>query len=163
MVCTNSCMFASIFLIANIYMMFSCVNDTNKSDFKKTLTNKQKAIYETIISERKNIYYGGFALGIALSILALYIGENYLFFLTIKNKTGASTLPKVCTIATITFITNYFFYILYPKTDYMLLHLTNKAQIEGWLAIYKKMQYKFHFGFVLGIIAITIYAYGFCK
>ena len=163
MVCTNSCMFASIFLIANIYTMFSCVNDTNKSDFKKTLTNKQKAIYETIISERKNIYYGGFALGIALSILALYIGENYLFFLTIKNKTGASTLPKVCTIATITFITNYFFYILYPKTDYMLLHLTNKAQIEGWLAIYKKMQYKFHFGFILGIIAVTIYAYGFCK
>ena len=163
MVCTNSCMFASIFLIANIYMMFSCVNDTNKSDFKKTLTNKQKAIYETIVSERKNIYYGGFALGIALSILALYIGENYLFFLTIKNKTGASTLPKVCTIATITFITNYFFYILYPKTDYMLLHLTNKAQIEGWLAIYKKMQYKFHFGFILGIIAVTIYAYGFCK
>jgi len=160
MVCANSCMFASIFLIANIYMMFSCVNDTNKSEFKKTLTSKQKEIYEKIISERKNIYYGGFALGIALSILALYIGENYLFFIDKKNK---ATLPKVCTIATITFITNYFFYILYPKSDYMLLHLTNKAQIEGWLAIYKKMQYKFHFGFVLGIIAVTIYAYGFCK
>jgi hypothetical protein len=153
-------MFASIFLIANIYMMFSCVNDTNKSEFKKTLTSKQKEIYEKIISERKNIYYGGFALGIALSILALYIGENYLFFIDKKNK---ATLPKVCTIATITFITNYFFYILYPKSDYMLLHLTNKPQIEGWLAIYKKMQYKFHFGFVLGIIAVTIYAYGFCK
>jgi hypothetical protein len=153
-------MFASIFLIANIYMMFSCVNDTNKSEFKKTLTSKQKEIYEKIISERKNIYYGGFALGIALSILALYIGENYLFFIDKKNK---ATLPKVCMIATITFITNYFFYILYPKSDYMLLHLTNKAQIEGWLAIYKKMQYKFHFGFVLGIIAVIIYAYGFCK
>lgn len=160
MVCANSCMFASIFLIANIYMMYSCVNDTNKSEFKKTLTSKQKEIYEKIISERKNIYYGGFALGIALSILALYIGENYLFFIDKKNK---ATLPKVCTITTITFITNYFFYILYPKSDYMLLHLTNKAQIEGWLAIYKKMQYKFHFGFVLGIIAVTIYAYGFCK
>jgi hypothetical protein len=153
-------MFASIFLIANIYMMYSCVNDTNKSEFKKTLTSKQKEIYEKIISERKNIYYGGFALGIALSILALYIGENYLFFIDKKYK---ATLPKVCTITTITFITNYFFYILYPKSDYMLLHLTNKAQIEGWLAIYKKMQYKFHFGFVLGIIAVTIYAYGFCK
>jgi hypothetical protein len=160
MVCANSCLFASIFLIANIYMMFSCVNDTNKSEFKNTLTSKQKAIYENIINERKNIYYGGFILGIALSLLALYIGENYLFFIDKKNK---AILPKVCTVATITFITNYFFYILYPKTDYMLLHLTNKAQIEGWLAIYKKMQYKFHFGFVLGIIAITIYAYGFCK
>ena len=161
MVCANSCLFASIFLIANIYMMFSCVNDTNKSEFKNTLTSKQKAIYENIINERKNIYYGGFILGIALSLLALYIGEKYLFFIDKKN--NASTLPKVCTVASITFITNYFFYILYPKTDYMLLHLTNKAQIEGWLAIYKKMQYKFHFGFVLGIIAITIYAYGFCK
>lgn len=159
MVCANSCMFASIFLIANIYMMFSCVNDTNKSEFKKTLTNEQKAIYENIISERKNIYYGGFILGIALSLIALYIGDN-LFFIDKKNK---ATLPKVCTVATITFITNYFFYILYPKTDHMLLHLTNKTQIEGWLAIYKKMQYKFHFGFILGIIATTIYAYGFCK
>jgi len=161
MVCLNSCMFASIFLIANIYMMFSCANDTYKSEFKNTLTSKQKAIYENLINERKNIYYGGFILGIALSLLALYIGNNYLFFVDKKNNTA--TLPKVCTVATITFITNYFFYILYPKTDYMLLHLTNKAQIEGWLAIYKKMQYKFHFGFVLGIIAITIYAYGFCK
>ena len=140
-------------------MMFSCVNDTNKSEFKKTLTNEQKAIYENIISERKNIYYGGFILGIALSLIALYIGDN-LFFIDKKNN---ATLPKVCSVATITFITNYFFYILYPKTDYMLLHLTNKTQIEGWLAIYKKMQYKFHFGFILGIIAITIYAYGFCK
>jgi hypothetical protein len=28
----------------------------------------------------------------------------------------------------------------------MLLHLTNQTQIQGWLAIYKTMQYKFHFG-----------------
>ena len=161
MVCANSCLFASIFLIANIYMMFSCINDTNKSEFKKTLTHKQKAIYETIISERKNIYYGGFILGIILSLLALYIGENYLFF--IDKKSNTNLVPKVCIVATITFITNYFFYILYPKTDYMLLHLTDKTQIQGWLAIYKKMQYKFHFGFILGIIAVVIYAYGFCK
>ena len=113
MVCANSCLFASIFLIANIYMIFSCINDTNKSEFKKTLTIKQKAIYENIISERRNIYYGGFILGIALSLIALYIGENYLFFIDKKNKT--STLPRVCTIATITFITNYFFYIYIQK------------------------------------------------
>ena len=161
MVCANSCLFASVFLIANIYMIFSCVNDTHKSEFKKTLTNKQKVIYENIINERKNIYYGGFILGIALSFLAIFIGERYLFF--IDKKSNTNLVPKVCIVATITFITNYFFYILYPKTDYMLLHLTDKTQIQGWLAIYKQMQYKFHFGFILGIIAVVIYAYGFCK
>ena len=104
MVCANSCLFASVFLIANIYMIFSCVNDTHKSEFKKTLTNKQKVIYENIINERKNIYYGGFILGIALSFLAIFIGERYLFF--IDKKSNTNLVPKVCIVATITFITN---------------------------------------------------------
>jgi len=75
----------------------------------------------------------------------------------------SSALPKICMVASITFVTNYLFYILYPKTDYMLLHLNDKTQIQGWLNIYKKMQFKFHLGFVLGIVAVIIYSYGFCK
>ena len=75
----------------------------------------------------------------------------------------SNAVPKICMVASITFVTNYLFYILYPKTDYMLLHLNDKTQIQGWLNIYKKMQFKFHLGFVLGIIAVIVYAYGFCK
>jgi hypothetical protein len=152
-------MFASVFLIANIYTMFSCSNDNNKQEFKNTLTQEQQVLYEQIIQERKKIYYGGFLLGIVLSFIALYFGNKLVFM----NNTKSSALPKICMIATITFVTNYLFYILYPKTDYMLLHLNDKTQIQGWLAIYKKMQFKFHLGFVLGIIAVIIYSYGFCK
>jgi len=161
MVCYGSCMFASVFLIANVYTMMSCSNDNNKLEFKNTLTKEQQVLYEKIIDERKNIYYGGFILGILLSVFAVYFGEKYLFF--IDKKTKISNIPKICMIASITFVTNYLFYILYPKTDYMLLHLNDKTQIQGWLAIYKKMQYKFHLGFVLGIIAVIIYAYSYCN
>ena len=161
MVCYGSCMFASVFLIANVYTMMSCSNDNNKLEFKNTLTKEQQVLYEKIINERKNIYYGGFILGIILSVFAVYFGEKYLFF--IDKKTKISNIPKICMIASITFITNYLFYILYPKTDYMLLHLNDKTQIQGWLAIYKKMQFKFHLGFVLGIIAVTIFAYSYCN
>ena len=161
MVCYGSCMFASVFLIANIYSIFSCTNDNNKQEFINTLTQEQQVLYEKIIQERKTIYYGGFVLGIILSFIAVYFGEKYLFFIT--KKTKISTIPKICMVATITFITNYLFYILYPKTDYMLLHLNDKTQIQGWLAIYKKMQFKFHLGFILGICAVIIYSYGFCK
>ena len=159
MVCYGSCMFASVFLIANIYTMFSCSNDNRKQEFKNTLTKEQQVLYEKIIDERKKIYYGGFLLGIVLSFIAVYFGNKLLF----SKNSKSSTLPKICMIASITFVTNYLFYILYPKTDYMLLHLNDKTQIQGWLNIYKKMQFKFHLGFILGIIAVIIYSYGFCK
>ena len=159
MVCYGSCMFASVFLIANVYTMFSCSNDNNKQQFKNTLTQEQQILYEKIIAERKKIYYGGFLLGIVLSFIALYFGNKFLF----SSNSKSASMPKICMIASITFVTNYLFYILYPKTDYMLLHLNDKTQIQGWLAIYKKMQFKFHLGFILGIIAVTIYAYGFCN
>ena len=161
MVCYGSCMFGAVFLIANVYTMMSCSNDNHKIEFKNTLTAEQQDTYEKIINERKNIYYGGFILGIVLSFLALHFGEKYLFFIT--KKTKMSNIPKICMIASITFIVNYLFYILYPKTDYMLLHLNDKTQIQGWLSIYKKMQFKFHIGFVLGIIAVIIFSYGFCN
>jgi hypothetical protein len=159
MVCYGSCMFASVFLIANIYTMFSCSNDNHKQEFKNTLTQEQQVLYEKLIQERKKIYYGGFLLGIVLSFIAVYFGNKLLF----SKNSKSSTLPKICMIASITFVTNYLFYILYPKTDYMLLHLNDKTQIQGWLNIYKKMQFKFHLGFVLGIVAVIIYSYGFCK
>ena len=159
MVCYGSCMFASVFLIANIYTMFSCSNDNNKQQFKNTLTQEQQILYEKIINERKKIYYGGFILGIVLAFIAVYFGNKFLFS---KNSKSAH-ISKICMIASITFVTNYLFYILYPKTDYMLLHLNDKTQIQGWLAIYKKMQFKFHLGFILGICAVIVYAYGFCK
>jgi len=159
MVCYGSCMFASVFLIANIYTMFSCSNDNHKQEFKNTLTQEQQVLYEKLIDERKKIYYGGFLLGIVLSFIAVYFGNKLLF----SKNSKSSTLPKICMIASITFVTNYLFYILYPKTDYMVLHLNDKTQIQGWLNIYKKMQFKFHLGFILGIIAVIIYSYGFCK
>jgi fructose-specific phosphotransferase system IIC component len=139
--------------------MFSCSNDNRKQEFKNTLTKEQQVLYEKIIDERKKIYYGGFLLGIVLSFIAVYFGNKLLF----SKYSKSSALPKICMIASITFVTNYLFYILYPKTDYMLLHLNDKTQIQGWLNIYKKMQFKFHLGFILGIVAVIIYSYGFCK
>ena len=68
-------------------------------------------------------------------------------------------IALICFVGAVTFVTNYLFYILYPKAHYMLLHHNDKKQIEVWLKIYKIMQFKFHFGFILGIIAVMIFCY----
>ncbi len=153
MFCGNTCIIAFIFLIANIYSILSCSN-VNKDNFYNVLTNIQKDKYNKIIDERRNIYYMGYGLGLLLSIIGFFIIKKFL-------KLKLSNMSIVCFVGAITFITNYLFYILYPKSDYMLLHLNDKKQIEEWLKIYKKMQFNFHIGFVFGIIAIMIFCYSF--
>jgi hypothetical protein len=154
MPCTITCVIALVFLIANIYTILSSSRDkSDKQDFLNVLNDKQKFTYENIIKERKNIYYMGYILGLLLSLLIIFVIKKI-------NKNKLNNISLICLVGSITFITNYLFYILYPKTDYMLLHLNDKKQIEEWLKIYKKMQFKFHMGFVLGIIAVMIFCYG---
>ena len=151
MICGITCIIALIFLIANIYTILSCANDKkDKTNFLNVLTSKQKDTYEKIINERKTIYYMGYVLGILLAIFTIYIMKKVL-------KIRFNNLSLVCLVGSIVFVTNYLFYILYPKSDYMLLHLSDKRQITEWLNIYRKMQYKFHLGFVFGIIAVIVF------
>jgi hypothetical protein len=151
MICGITCIIALIFLIANIYTILSCANDKkDKTNFLNVLTSKQKDTYEKIINERKIIYYMGYVLGILLAIFTIYIMKKVL-------KIRFNNMSLVCLVGSIVFVTNYLFYILYPKSDYMLLHLSDKRQITEWLNIYRKMQYKFHLGFVFGIIAVIVF------
>ena len=62
-------------------------------------------------------------------------------------------------VGAITFTTNYLYYILSPKTTYMIQHLEYQKQIDEWLKIYRTMQVKYHIGLVLGICAIMIFGY----
>ena len=151
MICGITCIIALIFLIANIYTILSCANDKkDKTNFLNVLTSKQKDTYEKIINERKTIYYMGYVLGILLAIFTIYIMKKVL-------KIRFNNMSLVCLVGSIVFVTNYLFYILYPKSDYMLLHLSDKRQITEWLNIYRKMQYKFHLGFVFCIIAVIVF------
>tara|TARA_B110000902_G_C14199359_1_gene547138 strand:- start:837 stop:1307 length:471 start_codon:yes stop_codon:yes gene_type:complete len=151
MICGITCIIALVFLIANIYTILSCANDKkDKTNFLNVLTSKQKDTYEKIINERKTIYYMGYVLGILLAIFTIHIMKKVL-------KIRFNNMSLVCLVGSIVFVTNYLFYILYPKSDYMLLHLSDKRQITEWLNIYRKMQYKFHLGFVFGIIAVIVF------
>ena len=151
MICGITCVIALVFLIANIYTILSCSNNKEiKQKFLNVLNEEQKNIYEKIINERKYIYYSGYVLGIILSLIGYFIIKKL-------TKMRFNKISLICFVGSITFVTNYLFYILYPKSDYMLLHLSDKRQISEWLNIYRTMQIKFHIGFVLGIIAVMIF------
>ena len=42
----------------------------------------------------------------------------------------------------ISILTSHYYYLLMPKSDYILKHLENKEQINAWLKMYKEMNFK---------------------
>jgi uncharacterized protein YacL len=154
--CKTSCLISLVFIIMMIFTNLSLDKFKVVKKFKETLNEKQKKTYKEITEERRNIYYRGYVLGLILSILVVYMLNNWSF----SNLNKTTTL---CIIGATSFLTNYLYYILTPKSDYMLLHLTEKNQISEWVNVYKKMQYVNHFGFALGIIGVVILGNAFCK
>ena len=154
MACTISCMVSAIFVIGMIYFY----NMTWKSEivkhYKSSLSSDLQKRYDKISKERLTISYQGYILGVILSLGIIF------YNMKIKGaKMNNTTL--VCTVLATAFVTNYFYYMLHPKSDWMLNHLQNKDEVKAWLLMYREMQYNYHMGLVLGIIAVGIFAFAF--
>jgi hypothetical protein len=154
MPCYISCALATIFVISSIFM--SNATQTNKTiqHYQSQLPSNLQNLYAKITEERKRIYYYGYALGLVLSAIVIYYNNN-----TSRIKMTNTTM--VCATITISFLTNYFYYMLSPKSTYMLQHINSPEQTKAWLTMYKAMQYYWHAGLVLGIVAVAFLAIAF--
>ena len=156
MVLGMACSIAIVFLIANLYIMFTADKTKLKSEFYNTLDTVEIKRYENIIVERRNIYLRGYLLGLLLSILVVSING--------KQEKGWFNTAKanICIVGMVTFVVNYLYYIIHPKSDYMVIHLHKSDQRKAWLQINRHMQLKYHVGFVLGIVSAMLMAYSVC-
>lgn len=147
MPCCISCVISCIFLIGMIYFYNATEKSKIVKQYKDTLSPDLQQRYETITAERKWISYQGYGLGL-LSCVIIYFSRKM------------NTISLVCTVMATCFVTNYFYYMLSPKSDWMLNHL-NEEQAKTWLLMYRSMSYNYHMGIVLGIIAVGIFAFAF--
>ena len=150
MACRITCMISAVFIIGMIYFY----NMTDKSQivkqYKKQLSPELQKRYEKITKERMIISYYGYGLGLLLSLFVI-------FYLKQKKR----TFSLVCTVMATCFLTNYFYYMLSPKSDWMLNHIDSPEEVKAWLKMYREMSYNYHMGIVLGIIGVGIFAFAF--
>jgi hypothetical protein len=154
MTCSLSCSLSVVFLIGMIYFYNSTSYNKTVLEYKSKFPPKLQHLYEKIVNERRNISYRGYLLGFLLSILIIYYNLSLK-----KNKLNNTSL--ICIVISTSFITNYFYYILSPKSHWMLNHIKDPKLIKDWLQMYRIMQFNFHLGLVFGIIAIGLLTFAF--
>ena len=153
MPCYISCALATIFIIASIFTTNMTQKNNTIQQYQSQLPSNLQNIYKKITQERQKIYYCGYALGLVLSVIII--------FYKTQNRISMANGTMICTIIAVSFITNYFYYMLSPKSTYMLQHINSPEQTKAWLSMYKAMQYYWHAGLVLGIIAVAFLGLAF--
>lgn len=154
MPCSITCLIATALIIASIYFQNATQKSKIVQEYKKQLPSNLQNLYEKISVERLRLNYYGYTLGLVLSLIIILY--NYSLK---RNKLTTTSL--VCLTIVVSFLTNYFYYILSPKSTYMLEHINSPEQTKAWLAMYKTMQYNYHFGFVIGLLAVGVLAFAF--
>jgi len=134
---TTSIVLTGGFLCATLATTF--YTETINQDLKNELTEKEVGLYRKITIIRRNIYLSGLILGIFIAMLFLYMSssKNYYY--------------RIFSAIAITFFINYFYYILYPKSIYMLDILDTNKENKAWLKIYRYMQFRYHLAFLFGL------------
>jgi len=152
--CSITCIFSAVFVISMIFMTNSMSTSETIQTYQKQLPPELQILYKEIRDERTQIFYTGYAIGFILALTLI------LYNTQIKNsKMGWPAM--VCLTVSVAFVTNYFYYILTPKTKWMLDKIENPDQTKAWLRMYKSMQTYYHGGFAFGIIAIGTLAFAF--
>jgi hypothetical protein len=133
-------------------------NRTNKSaivkHYKEKMPTDLQKRYDNISEERMKSSVYGYILGFILSLFIIFYNLNF-------KRVRMNNTSLVCTVMATCFLTNYFYYMLSPKSDWMLNHVSNSEQVKAWLQMYREMSYNYHAGLVLGIVAVGVFAFAF--
>jgi hypothetical protein len=154
MVCAISCAVAVVFIIATVYCCVFSGKRAVVQEFVSKLSPDNRQRYARITAERQRIYFTGLVLGFILSMLLLVTARKYFI---VGSRGGL-----LCMVAAVTFSVNYFYYTLSPKSDWMVLHLKSGEETAAWLHVYRTMQYNYHVGLVLGILAVVAFGNALC-
>ena len=139
------CIVGVTLFLASIFMHL-LKDDKIFPKFSNLLNSTQLEKYNLIIHERLRIYMIGIFIGLVFGLIYLkFYGSN------------------ICIFLALVFLTKLFIYYIYPKSTYMLYHLTNQEQVEAWTDIYVHMKTNWVKSIGLGLASYICIFYGFLK
>ena len=148
--CISYCLVGSALVGSMVMNMLASKRSKNFRNFMALLDDNQQQVYKSVIKERINIYIQGMVIGVILAILC-----------TFNNK--LSRTNNICLFIVIALGFNWLYYSVYPKSTYMLSHLSSQEQNKAWLKIYKEMKLRCKIGLLLGVLGYILLGVGWCN
>lgn len=140
--------------MAMIAVASGCKTRKERREFLDSLDDDQLRVYENVKAARWTIFMKATVAGIIAGLVTVYM---YL-------KTEGST-PYVagCMFVGSAFLTQYFWYILSPKTDWMVTILKTPEQREEWRDVYREYQRTAHVAVIIGLAGYFAFGTGMCE
>lgn len=117
------------------------MNIIPKKKFDLKLNTEQELVYSKIKRERLHIFIKSLLGGLLIS----YLMRKYIKYTNEK-----------CYYISFTLLLTNLFYLIHPKSIYLLSVLNNKEQIDKWLEYYRYMQFKSKFGILLSMMSSVL-------
>lgn len=146
--CTVSALTGFALLGASVSTL--TVSEEQHNLLKNVLSPELDKVYDKIATERRNHYIQGLVIGLILAFLALY------------NSRIGNRFYRITLFSTITLATGVIYYLLMPKSDYMLNHLNTTEENKAWLSVYKTMKSRYLLGLLVGALAAIPFANSMC-
>ena len=156
MPCSTTCLISAGFVLSMVLMNYWMITNQTTQKYEAQLPLSLQKTYKEIVKERTQIFYTGYGIGFFLAALLIYYNTQIK-----KEKMGP--LAMVCLTIFVAFITNYFYYVLSPKTKWMLDSIKDPDQTKAWLQMYRSMQLYYHGSLALGLAAVGVLAFAFRK
>lgn len=143
--CGISCLIACALFGSMLYTMLYQDKHTIMTAFQKTLSPEQSVIYKKIINERMRLYIEGLLIGLLLGFIYLSYSKRSVY--------------SACIFTLIVLITNNGYYLIHPKSEYMVPYLNTEEQRRAWLNVYVSMKNRCYKGMILGALAYLLVGY----
>ena len=140
------CAIAVAFLLTSIAFPFV---SHSKSQLHKTLydtlNNDQQQRYERIVRHRNNLYLQGLVVGL---LVACFVVGLVMYTHPLSTNTSYGCLAVI-----VLFVTEFLYYMLSPKGEYMIDVLDSTEQRRAWMDVYRHMQVSMYGSFACALVA----------
>lgn len=140
MVCITNCAIGAALVGGTIATALVSKQDPVFQNYRNTLEPTQLVALDRIANHRLGLYVQGTLLGVVMVALLAFFSRGKM-----------SPLTSGCTFVAVVLLTQYFYYILMPKPEWMIQHLKTKEQNTQWLSVYRHMSLRWHLGLLVGL------------
>ena len=149
MACGTACAVAIIFAISTLLFPLLLNTKIIKS-YKRELPVAAQRALKVATREGAGLAFEGLVLGMIAGA----------FLVLLSGKMGK--MSGVCVLAATAFVVQFMYYMLSPKSEWVLRHLHTPSERHGWLRMYREYQKAYYGSILAGIIGAGLLGYGLC-